>query len=287
MDTNQPIHIFKKWKTFTDDHDNNYRTKRTQLMMMIKRGYDVPNDEIKFISYGPAAEKYITARQSYFDNFGAANAMEYRDSFEEAQNELIEEGSNNTYEEFNRGVDEFVPYTWEKAGGGTFRDGMGADYRSVFYGKPPVRVIFLNYLLDEKKSKKEVDTTIASLITYNLSTREQIEHLIIIVPRMFIAAVSSDLPTETLITVEFLVEENMKFDPTEHKLQPWFKIMSKEEEEFFIKNNGFNRRQLPKINKKDPVLNFLGVTSEQGVVEFHRHNKIDQIGEVSFYARVF
>lgn len=279
MAGNQPIlnRRFKKWETFNGNHEN-YRTKRTQLVMMMKRGYYVPNEEIQFISYSQAAMNYIRARDAYFSGGDAQ-------TYYTAQTELLEESENNTYEEFMEGSIEFVKYVESRKGGGTFRDGMSMDYQS-YIGRGIARVIFLNYLVNEKKSKFEVRKVFTDLDAYNQDSPQPIQNLIIIAPQMYMGIVIEELSIKNEFHAEILSEENMKFDPTMHKLQPWFKVMSDEEAKKFTKNR-FQRKNLPKLNSKDAVLQFLGLSDTKGIMEYHRDNRLDQIGEVSFYARVF
>ena len=63
--------------------------------------------------------------------------------------------------------------------------------------------------------------------------------------------------------VEQFSEDELVVDITEHELVPEHQLLSDEEKKFLLKQYGLEERQLPQIQKRDPIARYFGAQKGQ------------------------
>lgn len=266
----------KRWKIPTAE-DETCISKRTQICMFLKRGYYVSDGELQLLSFGPGYHGFVYARHNYYSR----PSQENKEIMENALKLFIEESNSISYEEFLHLKEGFVRVFRNVANSKSisFRSSVSGDYPIKYGSVEMVRVIFM----DHPEKQKIQPASITFLIADAVNTKN-IKKLIIIIPVKYTDALNSYVKKmDVEIDVEVFPEESLRFDPTEHKLQPDFHIMNSTETKDFL-NLGYPQQMLPKILSRDPVVRFLDVGSKK-IFEYHRVSPLNEISKTSFYAR--
>ena len=65
------------------------------------------------------------------------------------------------------------------------------------------------------------------------------------------------------MSVEGFIEDELVVDITEHELVPDHQLMTPEEKTYLLKQYGLEERQLPRIQKHDPIARYFGAQKGQ------------------------
>lgn len=110
--------------------------------------------------------------------------------------------------------------------------------------------------------------------------RENIFHIIFVVPQMPSPAVMSMTQSIEKFDIEFFSMEELRFNKTRHTWVPVHRILSKDEKENVLGGLKLEPSDLPKILKSDVIARYLG--AKQGeVIEIIRKSKT--AGESMYY----
>jgi len=144
------------------------------------------------------------------------------------------------------------------------------NFISVNVDKPVV----IHFGEDERIGKKTFE---ALLDQYE---RENIFHVILILPQMPSPAVMSMSQSISKFIIEFFSMDELKFNKTKHSWVPKHRILSKDEQERVLNNLKLEPNDLPKILKSDVIARYFG--AKQGeIVEIIRKSKT--AGESIYY----
>lgn len=135
----------------------------------------------------------------------------------------------------------------------------------------PVGVYFGD---DEKLGKKGFE------VLLDQYERENIFHIILVLPQMPSPTVMSMAQSTTKFNTEFFSMEELKFNKTRHSWVPQHRILSRDERDGVLSKLRLSPHDLPKILKSDVIARYLG--AKQGdVVEITRKSKT--AGESIYY----
>ena len=96
-------------------------------------------------------------------------------------------------------------------------------------------------------------------------------------------SIFKELFKEEYKNVEFFMNKNMIFNITHHELVPKHILLNKDEEEELLEKYSTLRNKLPKILKTDPIMQYLGIKSNQ-ICKIIR--KSPEVGEYVYYRLV-
>jgi DNA-directed RNA polymerase subunit H (RpoH/RPB5) len=275
---------FRQWEISTDV-DANFRVKRTQILMALRRGYMVPEHELLYLSRGGNARRFIHNLTDYYRDPSESKIKSLTLDMEE----FLEDSANQSNEEFITARDIFsdtITTIMQSQGGAmSFRDAMKSNYWTGGGGNQKQAVfVYVNYEI----SKKTRSTEINRIITSTMINETNVERLILII--------ANDYETEVVnaaknfrdqLEIEIFTEDRLRFDPVMHKLQPRFKVLSERDSKNFFTRVGYTANNLPKVLRKDACVEFLGhSTGPQRIVLYSRVTRLNQIAETGVYGRV-
>lgn len=265
-----------KWKNATA-YDETYRIKRNQVLMFFQRGYKLHDFEIRILANKEACDKYFYALYEYEKNKTPQDKI----LFDEALEDFYDEIDNQSYDDLVLSRNYFIQVVEDIAQKDniSFRDALTAHYQMTPTSLDVARVVFMNYY-----PKRKITATDINLIISDAVLMSNVTRLIIFLPQDHASDALAHLKgIRSRLSIEIFPEEQMRFAPTQHKLQPYFKVMDNADAKQFLQL-GVDQRNLPKILSKDPVVKFLGIESKK-IFEYHRENNLNQVSKTSFYAR--
>ena len=138
------------------------------------------------------------------------------------------------------------------------------------------KVIFVREVPDEKSDKILTETT--NVIKNMIKDDPSIKNVILIVRVPFRSINYADLKNLVSYNIEIFLHSELFYDPTDHELQPRFKLVSIEESKNFLSANKDNRN-IKVFCIDDPVIKFLGGTYNQLVAVYRTLSYIAQTQE--------
>lgn len=269
---------FKKWGNCRRI-DENIRLKTTQILMTMKRGYYIPDNELAYLSVSATAQEYSKVQLQYFKLPNIENKV----AMMKVREELLREFSTQTFEQFTERRTYFeseIERLKKTMGYKTTRQAMSSSYYEKNQVNPTFRVTFLD-IVDKSPSAL---TSNATLEIYVAKDAKTIQKLVLITSQELPSAFMMQLINyRDEIDIKVLLDTQMRFDPTEHQLQPSHRVMENFEYKSFIQNVGYSSENLPKITPRDPMVQFLGLHAPKAI-EFNRDNYLNPIG-TTYYVR--
>lgn len=141
-------------------------------------------------------------------------------------------------------------------------------------GEKPVAVHFGD---DEKMGKRTFE------VLLDQYERENIFHMIFVLPQSPSPAVMSMNQSMVKFDIEFFSMEELKFNKTKHFWVPKHRILSEEERENVLSALKLEPNDLPKILKSDAIAKYLGA-KQNDIVEIIRNSKT--AGESRYFRTV-
>ncbi|AFM98620.1 DNA-directed RNA polymerase subunit Rpb5 [Encephalitozoon hellem ATCC 50504] len=136
------------------------------------------------------------------------------------------------------------------------------------------RPVAIHFGDDEKMGKKSFEGLLSQY------EKDNIFHLILILPQMPSPAVMSMIALNAKFNVEIFLVEEMMFNKTKHSWVPPHRILSREERENVFKSLKLGPGDLPRILRSDVIARYYG--ARQGdVVEIVRRSRT--AGESIYY----
>lgn len=268
----------RRWKIPTA-FNNTFQVKRTQILMFLKRGYVVDDFELQLLWDGPEYTDYINTKEFIESNNQPLDdplLLETKEAFFEAVD-------NIEYDDIIRLTDKFERYIEANRNGRTVRATLAKNYYLKKNQVDAVKVIFLEYKEKGIIRHEDIDFVLADTATSSIPGMN-IKKLIMFSPQPLANNSMELLGGIRSVKIEVVTETNMRFDPTAHKLQFHFEVMTRKEKKKFMEL-GYLPEQLPRVPRNDPVVKFLDIAAGE-VVKTIRVNHLNQISETSFYARI-
>ena len=123
------------------------------------------------------------------------------------------------------------------------------------------RVLFVR---EEDESKEEILTETTNVIKALINREPDIKNIILVTRARFRSANLTDLTSLVSYNIQVFLHSELFYDPTQHKLQPEFEILSIPESKKFLAQSP-DTKNIKLLCYDDPVIKFLGGVFNQVV----------------------
>lgn len=270
---------FKKW-TKTTSEDECYRLKTTQILMAMKRGYFIPDYEVKMLTNSPIANEYYQLQNNYFTSPSIDNSV----LMMEARTKLLHQYTMQTYHQLLECKNYFIDIMdrmMKHFGYQTIKKAMSASYAAKGEIHPTFRVVFLD-IVDKNHSMLGGNITIALTEAKMIGS---IKSLTVITPQVLPPNIVSEFSLMRDINIKIISDVHMRFDPGEHAIQPSHRVLQRDDVRRISRETKIAPENLPRMTPRDGLVQFIGLEPGKGI-EFNRDNYLNPLG-TTYYARVY
>ena len=200
----------------------------------------------------------INLKLYYRVKYNQINMMKKRGFFIPKDEEIIVSSEFNSLESYTYFKSKYVPTD----GISFIQDKLSSiyDYKNK-NDKTTTRVLFVR---EEDETKDEILTDTTNMIKALINREPDIKNIILITRVKFRSANLTDLTNLVSYNIQVFLHSELFHDPTQHKLQPEFEILSISDSKKFLQQSP-DTKNIKLLCFDDPVIKFLGGVFNQVV----------------------